>query len=168
MSEVVAKTPDAQVMADLDGAVNWATQHGGNPDQVAITGFCWGGRITWRYAQHSSQVQAGVAWYGRLVGEASALNPQHPLDRAAMQTAPVLGLYGGQDGGIPLGTVNQMTSALAAAGSRGNPAAKACEFVVYPDVGHAFHADYRPSYRAEAAQDGFKRCLAWFKSHGLA
>ena len=167
-AEVVQKTPDAEVMADLDGAVNWAAQHGGNADKVAITGFCWGGRITWLYAQQSNKVKAGVAWYGRLVGESSALTPKHPLDLAAMQKAPVLGLYGGQDSGIPLETVNQMKAALAAAGNAGNAAAKACEFVVYPDVGHAFHADYRPSYRAEAAQDGFKRALAWFKSHGVA
>jgi carboxymethylenebutenolidase len=168
MSEVVSKTPDAQVMTDLDGAVNWAAQHGGNSEKVAITGFCWGGRITWLYAQQSSKVKAGVAWYGRLVGESSALTPKHPLALAATQKAPVLGLYGGQDSGIPLETVNQMKAALAAAGSAGNAAAKASEFVVYPDVGHAFHADYRPSYRAEAAQDGFKRTLDWFKARGVA
>jgi carboxymethylenebutenolidase len=168
MSEVVAKVPDAQVMADLDGARHWAAGHGGNVSKVGITGFCWGGRITWLYAQQSSQVQAGVAWYGRLVGTPSVLNPQHPLALAALQKTPVLGLYGGQDSGIPLDTVNQMKVALAAAGNAGNAAAKASEFVVYPDVGHAFHADYRPSYRAEAAQDGFKRTLAWFKAHGVA
>jgi carboxymethylenebutenolidase len=155
-------------MADLDGAVNWAAQNGGNTAKVAITGFCWGGRITWLYAQQSSKVKAGVAWYGRLVGTPSTLNPKHPLDLAAMQKAPVLGLYGGQDTGIPLETVNQMKAALAAAGSAGNAAAKASEFVVYPDAPHAFHADYRPSYRAEPAQDGFKRTLAWFKAHGVA
>ena len=167
-AEVVSKTPDAQVMADLDGAVNWAGQHGGNIQKVAINGFCWGGRITWLYAQQSSKVKAGVAWYGRMVGEPSAINPIHPLALAPTQKAPVLGLYGGQDSGIPLETVNQMKAALAAAGSAGNAAAKASEFVVYPGVGHAFHADYRPSYRAEAAQDGFKRALAWFKSQGVA
>jgi len=168
MAEVVSKTPDAQVMADLDGAVNWAASHGGNPQKVAITGFCWGGRITWLYSQQSTKVKAGVAWYGRLVGAASALSPKHPLDLAAAQKAPVLGLYGGQDSGIPLDTVNQMKAALSVAGSAGNTAAKASEFVVYPDAPHAFHADYRPSFRAEAAQDGFKRALAWFKTHGVA
>jgi carboxymethylenebutenolidase len=168
MSEVVAKTPDAQVMADLDGAITWAAGHGGNANKVGINGFCWGGRVAWLYAQQSSQLKAGVAWYGRLVGEPSAINPTHPLERASQQKAPMLGLYGGQDSGIPLDSVNQMKAALAAAGQTGNAAAKACEFVVYPGVGHAFHADYRPSYRAEAAQDGFQRALAWFKSHGVA
>ena len=168
MAEVVNKTPDAQVMADLDGAVNWAAGQGGNAQKVAITGFCWGGRITWLYSQQSSKVKAGVAWYGRLVGASSAISPRHPLELAGAQQAPVLGLYGGQDSGIPLDTVNQMKAALAASGDKGNAAAKASNFVVYPDAPHAFHADYRPSYRAEPAQDGFKRALDWFSTHGLA
>lgn len=168
MSDIVSKVPDAQVMADLDGAVKWAGAHGGNLRKVGITGFCWGGRITWLYAAHSPNVKAGVAWYGRLVGTPSALTPQHPLDLAASLKAPVLGLYGGQDGGIPLTTVNQMKEALAEAGHKGNAAARASEFVVYPGAGHAFHADYRPSYRKEAAEDGFGRALAWFKAHGVA
>lgn len=167
MSEIVAKVPDAQVMADLDGAVQWAGAHGGNLAKVAVTGFCWGGRITWLYAAHGP-VKAGVAWYGRLVGTASALTPQQPLDLAAQLKAPVLGLYGGQDSGIPLTTLNQMKEALAEAGAKGNKAAKACEFVVYKDASHAFHADYRASYRKDAAEDGFKRTLAWFKSHGVS
>jgi carboxymethylenebutenolidase len=168
MAEVVSKVPDAQVMKDLDGAVAWAGAKGGNLKKVAITGFCWGGRITWLYAAHSKNLQAGVAWYGRLVGTSSALTPKHPLDLAADLKAPVLGLYGGQDGGIPLTTVNQMKDALAEAGAKGNAAAKASEFVVYQDAPHAFHADYRPSYSKEAAEDGFKRALAWFKAHGVA
>jgi carboxymethylenebutenolidase len=174
MAEVVSKVPDAQVMGDLDGALKWAAEHGGNMKKVAVTGFCWGGRITWLYAAHSSHVKAGVAWYGRLVGTASPITPSHPVDLAASLQAPVLGLYGGQDGGIPLTTVNQMKEALAAAGSaksekgnKGNKAARASQFVVYKDAPHAFHADYRPSYRKEAAEDGFKQCLAWFKSHGV-
>ena len=166
MVEVVSKVPDAQVMADLDGAVKWAGANGGNLKKVGITGFCWGGRITWLYAQQSKNVQAGVAWYGRLVGEPSALTPQHPLDLASAMQAPVLGLYGGQDGGIPLTTVNQMKDALASA--KGSLAAAQSEFVVYPDAPHAFHADYRPSYRKAAAEDGFARALAWFKAHGIA
>ena len=165
MSEVVSKVPDAQVMADLDGAVKWAGANGGNTKKVGITGFCWGGRITWLYAEHSKNVKAGVAWYGRLVGTPSALTPKHPLELAATLKAPVLGLYGGQDGGIPVTTINQMKDALAQAG---NAAARASEFVLYPDAPHAFHADYRPSYRKEAAEDGFKRALAWFKTHGVA
>jgi len=168
MAEVVSKVPDAQVMADLDGAVKWAGENGGNLKKVAITGFCWGGRITWLYAEQSKNVKAGVAWYGRLVGTASELTPKHPLDLAASLKAPVLGLYGGQDGGIPLTTVNQMKDALAEAGAKGNAAAKASEFVVYKDAPHAFHADYRPSYRKDEAADGFQRALAWFKAHGVA
>ena len=167
MAEVVSKVPDAQVMGDLDAMVRWAGENGGNTHQVGVTGFCWGGRITWLYAEHSKQVKAGVAWYGRLVGTPSALMPQHPVQLAATLKAPVLGLYGGQDGGIPLTTVNEMKDALAAAGAKGNKAAAASEFVVYPDAPHAFHADYRPSYRKEAAADGFQRALAWFKAKGL-
>ena len=168
MTDIVAKVPDEQVMADLDGAVKWAGTNGGNLAKVGITGFCWGGRITWLYAEKSSNVKAGVAWYGRLVGAPSALTPKHPVDLASSLKAPVLGLYGGQDGGIPVATVDQMKIALADAGSKGNAAAKASEFVVYPDAPHAFHADYRPSYRKEAADDGFKRAMAWFKTHGVA
>ena len=168
MTEVVSKVPDAQVMADLDGAVKWAGANGGNTKKVGITGFCWGGRITWLYAEQSKNVKAGVAWYGRLVGTPSALSPTNPLDLAAKLKAPVLGLYGGQDGGIPLTSVNQMKDALADAGAKGNAAAKASEFVVYPTAPHAFHADYRASYRKEAADDGFKRALEWFKANGVA
>jgi carboxymethylenebutenolidase len=168
MAEVVSKVPDAQVMGDLDAAVQWAGENGGNVKKVGITGFCWGGRITWLYAAHNPAVKAGVAWYGRLVGAASELTPKHPVDLAASLKAPVLGLYGGQDGGIPLTTVNAMKDALAAAGAKGSKAAKASEFVVYPQAPHAFHADYRPSYRKDAADDGWKRALAWFKTHGVA
>ena len=163
MADVVAKVPDAQVMADLDGAVQWATAHGGDAARVGITGFCWGARITWLYAAHGP-VKAGVAWYGRLVGSASALTPQQPIDIATHLKAPVLGLYGGQDGGIPLDTVDKMKAALA----QGSAPAKASEFVVYPDASHAFHADYRASYRQGPAEDGWKRTLAWFKAHGVA
>ena len=166
-AEVVAKVPDDQVMGDLDGAVQWASENGGDTKRVGITGFCWGGRITWLYAEQSKNVKAGVAWYGRLIGTASDITPKHPLELAAGLKAPVLGLYGGQDGGIPLTTVNDMKDALGAAGAKGNKAAKASEFVVYPQAPHAFHADYRPSYRKDAAEDGFKRALEWFKSYGV-
>lgn len=168
IAEVVSKVPDAQVMADLDGAVAWAGANGGNTAKVGITGFCWGGRITWLYAQHNPKLKAGVAWYGRLVGNSSALMPKHPLDLAAQTKAPVLGLYGGEDTGIPLTTVNQMKDALAEAGKAGNKAAAQSEFVLYRDAPHAFHADYRPSYRADAAKDGFEQLLAWFKAKGVA
>jgi carboxymethylenebutenolidase len=168
ISELVSKVPDAQVMADLDGAIAWAGQNGGNVKKVGVTGFCWGGRVTWLYAAHNKNVKAGVAWYGRLVGASSALTPKHPVDLAASLKAPVLGLYGGEDAGISLTTVNQMKDALSAPAAQGNAAAKASEFVVYRDAPHAFHADYRPSYRKAAAEDGFARALAWFKAHGVA
>ena len=163
IAEVVNKVPDAQVMADLDGAVKWAGANGGDTSKVAVTGFCWGGRITWLYAAQGP-VKAGVAWYGRLVGAPNDLQPKHPVDLAANLRAPVLGLYGEKDSGIPLDTVDKMKAALAT----GNAASKASQFVVYPDAPHAFHADYRPSYRKEAADDGFKRCLEWFKANGVA
>lgn len=166
-ADIVSKVPDAQVMGDLDAAVAWAQANGGNTKRLGITGFCWGGRITWLYAAHNPAVKAGVAWYGRLVGAASALTPKHPVALAAELKAPVLGLYGGQDGGIPLTTVNEMKEALAAAGGQGNRAAAASEFVVFRDAPHAFHADYRPSYRKEAAQEGWARALAWFKAKGV-
>lgn len=162
MAEVVAKVPDAQAMADLDGAVAWAQAHGGDAQRVVITGFCWGGRIAWLYAAHGP-VKAGVAWYGRLVGNASVLTPRQPIDIAATLQAPVLGLYGEKDGGIPLDTIDKMKAALAS----GSAAAKASQWVVYPDASHAFHADYRPSYRQGPAQDGWKRALTWFKAHGV-
>ncbi len=163
IAEVVNKVPDAQVMADLDGAVKWAGANGGDTSKVAVTGFCWGGRITWLYAAQGP-VKAGVAWYGRLVGTANDLMPKNPIDLATNLRAPVLGLYGEKDGGIALDTVEKMKAALAT----GNAASKASQFVVYPDAPHAFHADYRPSYRKEAADDGFKRCLEWFKANGVS
>lgn len=163
MSEVVSKVPDAQVMADLDGALRWAGANGGDVAKAGITGFCWGGRITWLYAAHGP-VKAGVAWYGRLVGTASDLTPRHPVDIAANLKAPVLGLYGGADTGIPLDTVDKMKAALA----NGSPAARASQFVVYPDAPHAFHADYRPTFRQGPAEDGYKRALEWFRQHGVA
>jgi carboxymethylenebutenolidase len=164
MSEVIGKVPDAQVMGDLDATVAWAAKNGGDPARLAITGFCWGGRITWLYAAHNPAIKAGVAWYGRLVGNATALTPRHPVDLAGELKGPVLGLYGEKDGGIPLDTVEKMKVALAAGGMAG----KRSEFVVYPDAPHAFHADYRPSYRQAAAQDGWTRCVAWFKANGVA
>lgn len=161
MKEVVGKTPDRQVMGDLDACVAWAGDNGGNIDKVGITGFCWGGRITWLYCAHNPSVKAGVAWYGRLVGDKTPLTPQQPIDLAPHLKVPVLGLYGGKDGGIPLDSIEKMKAALAQGGSRS-------EFVVYPDSGHAFHADYRPSYVEADARDGWKRCLDWFKAHGVA
>ena len=168
IAEVISKVPDAQVMGDLDATLAWAAAEGADTSKTGITGFCWGGRITWLYAAHNPAVKAGVAWYGRLVGQAGALTPVHPVDVAGRLAGPVLGLYGGQDSGIPLDTVDQMEAALAAAAQKGNAAAKKSEFVIYPDAPHAFHADYRPSYRKDAAEDGWRRALAWFKAHGVA
>lgn len=164
MSEVIAKVPDEQVMRDLDATVAWARANGGDTDRLGITGFCWGGRITWLYSAHNPALKAGVAWYGRLVGNSTPLTPAHPVDLVGKISGPVLGLYGGADAGIPLDTVDKMKAALAT----GSAAAKKSEFVVYPDTPHAFHADYRPSYRKEAADDGWKRALAWFKANGVA
>jgi carboxymethylenebutenolidase len=164
IAEVVSKVPDAQVMGDLDAAVKWAAANGGDTRKLGVTGFCWGGRHVWLYAAHNPSVKAAVAWYGRLVGQASELNPKHPVDVAAGLHGPVLGLYGGADTGIPLDTIDKMKTVLAA----GNAAAKASTFVVYPDAPHAFHADYRPSFRKEPAEDGWKRAMAWFKQHGVA
>ena len=167
VSEVIAKVPDAQVLADLAATVAWAAAHGGDTRKLGVTGFCWGGRQTWLYCAHNPRVKAGVAWYGRLVGEPTALAPRNPVDLAGQLKAPVLGLYGGADTGIGQDTVEKMKAALADAGAKGNAAAAASAFVVYPDAPHAFHADYRPSYRKEAAEDGWKRMLAWFKQHGV-
>jgi carboxymethylenebutenolidase len=159
-AEIVSKVPDAQVMSDLDAAAAWAGKSSsGDVNRVGVTGFCWGGRITWLYAAHSSRVKAGVAWYGRLAGESTPLQPKYPLDVAAELKAPVLGLYGGQDQGIPLADVEKMRAALAAAKSPS-------EIVVFPDAPHGFNADYRPSYRAEDAREAWKQCLAWFRRHG--
>ncbi len=164
IAEVISKVPDAQVMADLDATVAWAGAHGGDLNKVGITGFCWGGRQTWLYAAHSKHIKAGVAWYGRLTGQTSALNPKHPMDVTANLNGPVLGLYGAADTGIPVNTVAAMQEAL----KTGSKAAKASEFVLYPDAPHAFHADYRSSYRKGPAEDGWQRALAWFKTHGVA
>ncbi len=164
VAEVISKVPDAQVMGDLDATLAWAKAEGADTSRTGITGFCWGGRITWLYTAHNPQVKAGVAWYGRLVGATTALTPKNPVDVAGALNGPVLGLYGEKDTGIPQDTIEKMKAALAA----GSAAAKKSEFVVYPDAPHAFHADYRPSYRKEAADDGWKRCLAWFKANGVA
>jgi carboxymethylenebutenolidase len=158
---IVSKVPDAQVMSDLDATAAWAATNGGDAAKLAVTGFCWGGRITWMYAAHNKKVKAGVAWYGRVVGQASDMTPKHPIDVVSDINAPILGLYGGADAGIPNDTVDKMRAALKAAG-------KPSEIHTYPDTPHAFHADYRPSYRKEAAEDGWKRLLAWFRKHGVA
>ena len=159
-SVVVSKVPDAQVMSDLDAALAWAAKNGGDGKRLGITGFCWGGRITWLYTAHNKNVKAGVAWYGRLVGDASDMTPKHPLDLVDQINAPVLGLYGGADAGIPNDTVDKMNAALK---EKGKPSM----IHLYPDTPHAFHADYRTSYRKAQADDGWKRATEWFKKHGV-
>jgi carboxymethylenebutenolidase len=154
LANVVAKVPDAQVMADLDAAAAWAATHGGG-GKLGITGFCWGGRIVWMYAAHNPTLAVGVAWYGNVA------TGRYPGDKGAVQVvdrikAPVLGLYGGADSGIPNDTVEKMRAALKAAGNTRS------EIVLYPDTPHAFHADYRDSYRKGPAEDGWKRLTAWF------
>jgi carboxymethylenebutenolidase len=161
-SKVVSKVPDAQVMSDLDAVVAYAKDTGkADVAKLAITGYCWGGRIVWLYSAHNPNLKAGVAWYGRLVGDADDLHPKHPIDVVASIKAPILGLYGEADQGIPVASVERMKTALKEAG-------KTAEIILYPDTPHAFFADYRPSYRKDKADDGWKRMLEWFKKHGVA
>ena len=165
MREIVARVPDAQVMSDLDATLAWSRNEGAT-GKAGITGFCWGGRITWLYAAHSTAIAAGVAWYGRLVGQPSELQPVHPIDVAAGLRAPVLGLYAGEDAGIPLDSVAAMRTELRAEGASG--AAKNSSITVYPQAKHGFHADYRAAYRAEDAIPAFSAACDFFRQHGLA
>ena len=163
-AKVVNHVPDSQVMSDLDAAVVWAQATGkADASRLGITGFCWGGRITWSYCVHNPRVRGGVAWYGRLVATSKApLQPAFPVELAPHLKVPVRGLYGGEDAGIPVADVEQMRATLKAAGNTTS------EIIVYPDAPHAFFADYRPNYRKEAAEDGWKQMQAWFKQHGVA
>jgi carboxymethylenebutenolidase len=158
ISKVVSKVPSEQVMSDLDATVAWAESTGkADISRLGMTGFCWGGRIVWLYAAHSDQLKAGGAWYGQLVGQWRL----KALDAAAKLKAPVLGLYGGQDHGIPMEDVHKMQEALVEAG-------KDSSIMVFPEAGHAFFADYRPSYREADARDAWGHLLAWFRKHGVA
>jgi len=163
-AKVVNHVPDSQVMSDLDAAVVYAESTGkADTARLGVTGFCWGGRLTWTYCVHNPKVKAGVAWYGRLVAPARApLQPAYPVELAPHLKVPVLGLYGGADAGISVENVEQMRSALKAAGNT------ASEIVLYDGAPHAFYADYRPSYRKEAAEDGWKRMQAWFTKYSVA
>ena len=162
MSTVINRAPDRQVMSDLDALVEWLKKNGtGNIAKLGITGFCWGGRITWLYCAHNPEIKAGVAWYGRLEGNASELQPKHPLDVTKQLKVPVLGLYGGVDRSIPLESVKRMQEALSAAHN-------ACEIVVYQNAPHAFFADYRAGYRKAEAADGWRRLRSWFREHGIS
>jgi carboxymethylenebutenolidase len=162
ISKVVSKVPDKQVMSDLDASVAWAKATGkGDVAKLGITGYCWGGRIVWLYSAHNPNLKAGVAWYGRLVSDPTELQPKHPIDLVSEIHAPILGLYGEADQGIPVASVEKMRAALKEAG-------KTAEIVLYPATPHAFFADYRQSYRKEQAEDGWKRMLEWFRKNGVA
>lgn len=162
-AEVVSKVPDAQVQGDLDATAAWATSNGGNPDRLGILGFCWGGRQVWLYAAHNPKLKAGAAWYGQLAGQPSDLKPKTALGLVDDLKAPVYGAYGGKDAGISQADVDRMRIELA----KGPAAAKASRIDIYPDAPHAFHADYRPSYRKAEAEQAWSRMLDWFKQNGL-
>jgi carboxymethylenebutenolidase len=162
MREVVVKVKDSEVLADLDSLVGWAGAQGGDLTRLSVTGFCWGGRITWLYCCHNAQVKAGVAWYGRLAGDTSESTPAHPVSLIRNLKAPVLGLYAGEDPIVPAEAREAAEAQLAI----GSEAARASRIVVYPKAQHAFFADYRASYRSDDARDGWKRCLAWLAAHG--
>jgi carboxymethylenebutenolidase len=160
--KLVARVPEPQVASDLDATVAWAKSTGqADVSRLGITGFCWGGRQVWLYAAHNPQLKAGVAWYGVLQRPKSEMTPANPIDLAPQLKAPVLGLYGGADPGIPMSQIEALQAALKSAG-------KPSQIVVYPDTPHGFNADYRPSYRPDQAKDGWKRMLAWFREHGVA
>lgn len=160
MAGPVASATDVEHMADLDACAAWAAQNGGDPQRLAVTGFCRGGRTTWLYAAHNPRLKAAVSWYGHLEMAPTARQPRHPIDLAEQMKAPVLGLYGGKDQGITADQVEDMRAALAKAGGKSR-------LHVYPDAPHAFHADYRPTYRKDAAEDGWKRMLEWFRQNGV-
>ncbi len=157
-AEIVSKVPDAQVMGDLDAAATFAGTDGGNAAKLGITGYCWGGRITWLYAAHNPKLKAGVACYGRMIGKPTELQPKNPIDLVASINAPVLGLYGALDKGIPVADTEKMAAALKAAGKRS-------VVHVFPGADHGFLADYRPSYNEAAAKQGFAEGLDWFRRH---
>jgi carboxymethylenebutenolidase len=160
LREVIAKTPDDQLLKDLDATVAWAANHGGDTKRLGVTGFCRGGRNTWLYAAHNPRLKAAVAWYGPVLSPTSPIQPRTPTDVAAELKCPLLGLYGGQDASIKVEDVY-------AAAAKAKAAGKIVEIVVYPDAPHGFHADYRPSYRKADAEDGWRRMLAWFRTHGV-
>lgn len=161
VEKVVSKVSDAQVIADLDAAAAFAAGGRGDAARMGLTGFCWGGRIAWLYAAHNARLRAAVAWYGKLAGDVDPLHSAHPVDLAGRLQCPVLGLYGALDQSIPVEQVERMRKAVAAAG-------KNVEIVVYPEAGHAFHADRRPSYNETPARDGWTRMREWFRQYGVA
>lgn len=158
---IVRKASDDQVLSDLDATAKWASANGGDGARLAVTGFCWGGRVAWMYTAHNPQVKAGVAWYGSMTKHANDTRPVHPIDLADKMKGRVLGQYGELDKGIPVSEVEQMRAALTAAGDTKS------EIVVYPGADHGFLADYRPSYNEAAAKQAWPRALDWFKGHGV-
>ncbi|OCS45671.1 dienelactone hydrolase family protein [Ralstonia pickettii] len=164
VANVVSKVPDSQVAGDIDATIAWAKENGGDAARIGMTGFCWGGRQVWLSAERNPGIRAAVAWYGPLKGNPNPLQPVSPVDLVDDLKAPVLGLYGAKDTVITEDVRDTMKSALE---KSKNPKAHASRIIVYPNSGHAFHADYRPSYIKADAEDGWKKCLAWFKDHGV-
>jgi carboxymethylenebutenolidase len=162
LKDIVAKVPDAEVMTDIDSTVAFAGTDGTNTKKLAITGFCWGGRIVWLYAAHSHNVKAGAAWYGPLAGTPSDLRPKTAIELAPEVKAPILGLYAGQDKNITATDIDAMRKALADSGNTKS------RIDVFPDAQHGFNADYRPSYNEADAKEGWSRMLAWFKKYGVS
>lgn len=159
--DVISKAPDAQFMQDMDATTAWAEANKGDASRLGVVGFCRGGRMVWLYSAHNPHLKAAVAFYGPLGGQPTAIQPTPAIDVADKIQCPLLGLYGGADQGIPVDMVHSAEAKAKAAG-------KTVEVVIYPDAPHGFHADYRPSYRKEAAEDGWNRMLAWFKRYGVA
>jgi len=160
VNTVVSKVPDSQVMSDLDSTAAWAGKNGGSAERLAITGFCWGGRIVWMYATHNPKLMAGAAWYGRLEGDKNAMTPKNPIDYVGGLKAPVIGFYGGKDTGISAESIERMRASLKVID---DPS----QIIVYPQAEHGFNADYRPSYKKDDAEDAWKKMLAWFKMAGV-
>jgi carboxymethylenebutenolidase len=155
---IVNSKTDDELFADLDATTAWAKAQGGNTDRLGIMGFCRGGRTVWRYSTHNPNLKAGVAFYGSLADPPNEAMPLNAIGTAKDVKEPVLGLYGAEDAGISADHIDQMKKALAAAG-------KTAEFKIYPGAPHGFHADYRPSYRKEAAEDGWKQMTSWFQKY---
>ena len=157
---LVNSKPDSELFADLDAAAAWAAEQGGDSERLGIIGFCRGGRSVWLYATHNAHLKAGVAFYGSLMDPPSPAMPKNAFELAAEVKAPILGLYGAEDAGIPPNQVEAMQEKLEAAG-------KTAKFKIYPGAQHGFFADYRQSYRPEAAQDAWAAMQAWFKKYGV-
>ncbi len=167
IQKVVRKVPDEQVLTDLDAVLEYAANSGqGDVNRLGIVGFCWGGRIVWLYSAHQPKLKAGAAWYGKLTAgpySTPSMQPKQPLDVAGELHGAILGLYGGRDEGIPLTDVEKMRAAITAAGKESE-----CQILVYPEAGHAFNADYRPSYHEASAKDAWAKMLEWFQMRGLS